>query len=180
MVLSKTRGALGVCSVLSVIGIMYAQFGMEIRLSPKGAEIIGNAEGCRRDPYKCPADVLTVGIGSTEAGGEAIDPKRRYNDFEIAERWKNDIKIAESCVNRFANGMALPQSVFDAAVSITFNVGCGRVQKSTLFRKLNMGDYIGACNEYPKWVYAGKTKLPGLVIRREKEKALCLHDLSRQ
>ena len=106
MVLSKTRGALGVCSVLSVIGIMYAQFGMEIRLSPKGAEIIGNAEGCRRDPYKCPADVLTVGIGSTEAGGEAIDPKRRYNDFEIAERWKNDIKIAESCVNRFANGIA--------------------------------------------------------------------------
>ena len=180
MVLSKTRGALGVCSVLSVIGIMYAQFGMEIRLSPKGAEIIGNAEGCRRDPYKCPADVLTVGIGSTEAGGEAIDPKRRYNAFEIAERWKNDIKIAESCVNRFANGMALPQSVFDAAVSITFNVGCGRVQKSTLFRKLNMGDYIGACNEYPKWVYAGKTKLPGLVIRREKEKALCLLDLSKQ
>lgn len=180
MVLSKTRGALGVCSVLSVIGIMYAQFGMEIRLSPKGAEIIGNAEGCRRDPYKCPADVLTVGIGSTEAGGEAIDPKRRYNDFEIAERWKNDIKIAESCVNRFANGRALPQSVFDAAVSITFNVGCGRVQKSTLFRKLNTGDYIGACNEYPKWVYAGKTKLPGLVIRREKEKALCLLDLSKQ
>lgn len=180
MVLSKTRGALGVCSVLSVIGIMYAQFGMEIRLSPKGAEIIGNAEGCRRDPYKCPADVLTVGIGSTEAGGEAIDPKRRYNDFEIAERWKNDIKIAESCVNRFANGMALPQSVFDAAVSITFNVGCGRVQKSTLFRKLNTGDYIGACNEYPKWVYAGKTKLPGLVIRREKEKALCLLDLLKQ
>nr|DAM33180.1 MAG TPA: lysozyme [Caudoviricetes sp.]DAO82409.1 MAG TPA: lysozyme [Caudoviricetes sp.] len=180
MVLSKTRGALGVCSVLSVIGIMYAQFGMEIRLSPKGAEIIGNAEGCRRDPYKCPADVLTVGIGSTEAGGETIDPKRRYNDFEIAERWKNDIKIAESCVNRFANGMALPQSVFDAAVSITFNVGCGRVQKSTLFRKLNAGDYIGACNEYPKWVYAGKTKLPGLVIRREKEKALCLLDLSTQ
>ncbi|MFC2552388.1 MAG: lysozyme [Rodentibacter sp.] len=177
MVLRKTRTALGACSVVAVIGIMYAQFGMEIRLSPKGAEIIGNAEGCRRDPYKCPADVLTVGIGSTDAGGEAIEPKRRYNDVEIAERWKNDIKIAESCVNRFANGMALPQSVFDAAVSITFNVGCGRVQKSTLFRKLNTGDYIGACNEYPKWVYAGKTKLPGLVSRREKEKALCLADL---
>ena len=180
MVLSKTRGALGVCSVLSVIGIMYAQFGMEIRLSQKGAKIVGNAEGCFRVPYKCPADVLSIGIGSTEAGGEPIDPKRIYSDFEIAERWKNDIKIAESCVNRFANGRALPQSVFDAAVSITFNVGCGRGQKSTLFRKLNTGDYIGACNEYPKWVYAGKTKLPGLVIRREKEKALCLLDLSKQ
>ena len=61
--LPKTRGALGVCSVLAVIGIMYTNFGDEIRLSPAGAEIIGNAEGCRREPYKCPADVLTVGIG---------------------------------------------------------------------------------------------------------------------
>ncbi|WP_233141670.1 lysozyme [Aggregatibacter actinomycetemcomitans] len=180
MTLSKGKTALGVCSVVSIIGIMYAQFGTEIRLSPKGAEIIGNAEGCRRDPYKCPADVLTVGIGSTEAGGEEIDPKRRYTDFEIAERWKNDIKIAESCVNRFAKGEQLPQSVFDSAVSITFNVGCGRIQRSTLFKKLNAGDYAGACNEYAKWVYAGKTKLPGLVTRREKEKALCLTDLSKQ
>ena len=63
MVLPKTRGALGVCSVLAVIGIMYTNFSDEIRLSPAGAEIIGNAEGCRREPYKCPADVLTVGIG---------------------------------------------------------------------------------------------------------------------
>ncbi|MBN6067440.1 lysozyme [Aggregatibacter actinomycetemcomitans] len=180
MTLSKGKTALGVCSVVSIIGIMYAQFGTEIRLSPKGAEIIGNAEGCRRDPYKCPADVLTVGIGSTEAGGEEIDPKRRYTDLEIAQRWKNDIKIAESCVNRFAKGEQLPQSVFDSVVSITFNVGCGRIQRSTLFKKLNARDYAGACNEYPKWVYAGKTKLPGLVTRREKEKALCLTDLSKQ
>ena len=177
MILTKTRGALGACSVLAVIGIMYTNFGDEIRLSPAGAEIIGNAEGCRNNPYRCPADVLTVGIGSTEAGGEKIDPRKRYTEKEIAARWKNDIKIAEKCVNHFANGYNLPQSVFDSAVSITFNVGCARISKSTLFRKLNAKDYLGACNEYPKWVYAGKTKLPGLVARREKEKALCLLDL---
>jgi len=159
---------------------MYTNFGHEIRLSPAGAEIIGNAEGCRREPYKCPADVLTVGIGSTEYSGLPIEPKRIYTDLEIAERWKNDIQVAEKCVNQYGNGRKLPQSVFDSAVSITFNVGCVRIQKSTLFRKLNAGDYAGACNEYSKWVYAGKTKLPGLVTRREKEKALCLTDLSKQ
>ena len=77
---------------------MYAQFGEELILSPKGAEIIGNAEGCRRDPYKCPADVLTVGIGSTAYSGQPVDPKHRYTDLEIAERWKNDIQVAEKCV----------------------------------------------------------------------------------
>lgn len=177
MILTKTRKALGVCSVLTVIGVMYTQFGGELRLSPTGAQIIGDAEGCRRDPYKCPADVLTVGIGSTEYGGEKIDPNRRYTDLEIAERWKNDIKFAENCVDRFGNGRRLPQSVFDSAVSITFNVGCGTIKKSTMFRYLRSEQYKQACNEFPKWTYAAGRKLPGLVSRREKEKALCLADL---
>lgn len=178
MRLSKSRTVLGVCSVGSIIALMLSIFGGEIRTSEKGLEIIGNAEGCRRDPYKCPADVLTVGVGSTAASGEKIDPKRRYTDLEIAERWKNDIKVAENCVDRFANGRKLPQSVFDSAVSITFNVGCGTVSKSTMFKHLRAGNYVQACNEFPRWVYAGGRKLQGLVVRREKEKALCLTDLT--
>ena len=180
MILPKTRGALGVCSVLAVIGIMYTNFSDEIRLSPAGAEIIGNAEGCRREPYKCPADVLTVGIGSTEYSGLPIEPKRIYTDLEIAERWKNDIQVAEKCVNQYGNGRNLPQSVFDAATSITFNVGCGAMRKSTMFKYLNAGKYVQACNEFPRWTKASGKTLPGLVSRREKEKALCLTDLSRQ
>ncbi|AIT67280.1 lysozyme [Haemophilus influenzae] len=177
MILTKTRKALGVCSVITVMGLMYAQFGGELRLSPVGAEIIGNAEGCRRDPYQCPADVLTVGIGSTEYGGKKINPKHRYTDLEIAERWKNDIVIAERCVNKYGNGEMLPQSVFDSAVSITFNVGCGAVSKSTMFKYLRAKQYEKACGEFPRWVYASGKKLAGLVVRREKEKALCLADL---
>ena len=77
----------------------------------------------------------------------------------------------------YGNGRALPQSVFDSAVSITFNAGCGAVRNSTLFKQLRSGNYHQACHEYPKWVYAGGKILPGLVSRREKEKALCLADL---
>lgn len=182
MKLSKTRTALGfgtgVCSVGAIITLLLANFGGEIRTSKQGLEIIGDAEGCRRDPYQCPADVLTVGIGSTAASGEKIDPKHRYSDLEIAERWKNDIVIAEQCVNKYGHGKQLPQSVFDAAVSITFNVGCGAVSRSTMFKHLQTGNYKQACNEFPRWVYAGGRKLPGLAARREKEKALCLADLT--
>nr|WP_119222775.1 lysozyme [Haemophilus parahaemolyticus] len=182
MKLPKTRTALGfgtgVCSVAAIIPLLLANFGGEIRTSKQGLEIIGDAEGCRRDPYQCPADVLTVGIGSTAAGGEKIDPKHRYSDLEIAERWKNDIVIAEQCVNKYGHGKQLPQSVFDAAVSITFNVGCGAVSRSTMFKHLQTGNYKQACNEFPRWVYAGGRKLPGLAARREKEQALCLADLT--
>ena len=180
MKLLKTRSALGACSVASIIAVMYASFGEELALSPAGAEIIGNAEGCRRNPYECPAGILTVGIGSTEYSGLSITPKRIYSDLEIAERWKNDIQVAEKCVNRYGNGYQLPQSVFDAATSITFNVGCGAMRKSTMFKYLNVGKYEQACNEFPRWTKAGGKVLPGLVIRREKEKALCLVDLKVQ
>ena len=178
MKLSKTRGALGVCSVISIIAVMYTSYGDEIALSPAGAEIIGNAEGCRREPYKCPSDVLTVGIGSTEYSGLPIEPKRIYTDLEIAERWKNDIQVAEKCVNQYGNGRNLPQPVFDAATSITFNVGCGAMRKSTMFKYLNAGKYVQACNELSRWTRAGGRVLPGLVSRREKEKQLCLTQAS--
>ena len=119
MRLYKTRTALGfgkgLCSVGAIITLLFANFGSEIRTSKQGLEIIGDAEGCRRDPYQCPADVLTVGIGSTAASGKKIDPKHRYSDLEIAERWKNDIEIAEQSVNKYGNGKQLPQSVYEAA-----------------------------------------------------------------
>ncbi|PVX40548.1 lysozyme [Pasteurella langaaensis DSM 22999] len=167
-----------ICGVSSIIAITLFYFGDEIKTSEKGLEIIGQAEGCRREPYKCPANVLTVGIGSTEQSGGKIE-HRVYTDLEIASRWKTDIKKAEQCVFQYANGRNIPQSVFDAAVSLTFNAGCGTVKNSTMFRKIKARDYLGACNELPRWVYAGGKKLPGLEIRREKEKALCLTSLKR-
>ncbi|GHM10714.1 hypothetical protein ECZU41_53820 [Escherichia coli] len=36
-----------------------------VRTNRAGLELIGNAEGCRRDPYMCPAGVWTDGIGNT-------------------------------------------------------------------------------------------------------------------
>lgn len=165
----------GTCVVAVIIGIVSIQYKDEIRTSKAGLEIIGNAEGCYRDPYKCPADVLTVGIGSTEAGGEPIVRNKTYTDKEIAERWVKDIKSAERCVNRWANGDNLPQGAFDAATSITFNVGCDRVKYSTLFKYARQGNIKAMCDQFPRWVYANGKKLKGLEIRREKEKSLCLN-----
>lgn len=162
-----------VCSVAMMIGVV-KQNHPDIRTSAQGLEIIGNAEGCRRDPYQCPADVLTVGIGSTASGGEAIDPKRIYTDKEIADRWANDLRIAERCVNRYGNGAKMPQGAFDAMTSLTFNVGCGAVRNSTLFKLANQGYSPAMCDQLSRWVYAGGKKLRGLELRRAKERNLCL------
>lgn len=96
-------GAGAICSVVAIIAIVRTNH-QELRISQQGLDLIGNVEGCRRDPYHCPSDVLTVGIGSTMADGQAIDPKKRYSDIEIAQRWANDLRRAEQCVNRYGNG----------------------------------------------------------------------------
>lgn len=166
-------GAGAICSVVAIIAIVRTNH-QELRISQQGLALIGNVEGCRRDPYHCPSDVLTVGIGSTMADGQAIDPKKRYSDIEIAQRWANDLRLAEQCVNRYGNGKNLPQGAFDAFVSITFNVGCGKMQKSTLFKQANQGFSPQLCHQFERWIYAGGKKLNGLVARRAKEKALCL------
>lgn len=161
-----------VCSIPLIIALVQGNY--PVRTSQQGLEVIGNAEGCRRDPYQCPSDVLTVGIGSTAASGNVILRGKIYSDREIADRWAKDLIIAERCVNQYANGRNMPQGAFDALTSITFNVGCNRLRKSTLFKLAQTGYSHTMCGEFNKWVYAGGKKLSGLVKRRAKETALCL------
>lgn len=68
--------------------------------------------------------------------------------------------------------VTLTKYQFDALVSFTFNAGGAALRTSTLLKKLNAGDYAGAASEFLRWVNGGGKKLPGLVRRREAEKAL--------
>ena len=61
----KKIATTSICSVSTIIGIVLTNYSDEIRTSKTGLEIIGNAESCIREPYYCPANILTVGIGST-------------------------------------------------------------------------------------------------------------------
>ncbi|MFU2076053.1 lysozyme [Gallibacterium anatis] len=168
--LKKVAG--GICSVAAVLALLLLNSGDELRTSAAGLELIGNAEGCRTQPYYCSANVLTVGIGSSEFG-QPIE-QRQYSLQEIADRWAQDIKQAENCVNRYANGGKMPQGAFDALVSITFNVGCSAMRKSTLYEMANSGYTPKMCDQFLRWVYVGGKKSNGLSQRREQERKLCL------
>jgi lysozyme len=72
---------------------------------------------------------------------------------------------------------AIPAGAYVASLSITYNIGNGAFCKSTLARKLNAGDIVGACNEFPKWDKAAGIRLPSLTKRRTAERALCLNGI---
>ena len=157
----------GACAVSAIIAIVLSM-DTGLRINQEGLELIGNAESCRRDPYMCPARVLTVGIGST---GKVEN--RRYSDKEIAEMWVTDIRAAETCVNKYANGKRMTDNQLSAITSFTFNIGCGALQKSTLARYANREQWPQMCGELSKWVYIGKEKSTGLANRRVMEFELC-------
>ena len=62
-----------------------------------------------------------------------------------------------------------PEGRLAAIVDFTFNLGAGRLQASTLRRRVNQRDWPGAAHELRRWIYGGGRVLPGLVLRREAE-----------
>ncbi|EMF02963.1 lysozyme [Serratia marcescens] len=177
----KKKIAATVCSVSVIIGLALSQAddftsanGNPLRFSKAAMEVMGNAEGCRRDPYLCPAKIITQGIGHTGKGVAAVS---QASDQQIAKWFAEDQLAAQNCIEVNVErklGKKLSQGVFDGIGSFIFNVGCGQFTRSTMYRYLLAEETVAACEQLPRWVYAGKTVLPGLVTRREKEKALCL------
>lgn len=68
----------------------------------------------------------------------------------------------------------VPDVSYVAFLSFTYNVGVGGFCGSTLLKRLNAGDLKAACEQLPRWVYAGGRQFPGLVTRRAEEEKICL------
>lgn len=119
-------------------------------------------------------DVPTIGFGTT-AGvkpGDKITPPRAL------VRLLEDANEYERAVKRCAP-VPMYQHEFDSTVSFVYNVGPTAFCNSTMAKKFRSGDYTGACNELPKWVYVKGRRVQGLVNRREAERKLCLGILMR-
>lgn len=80
--------------------------------------------------------------------------------------------IAQPALATIKVPLTVSQAV--ALADFCFNVGRAACTGSTLWKKLNVGDYAGAAGEFGRWVYAGGKRLPGLVKRREYERRLFL------
>lgn len=141
-----------------------------MRISQKGLNLIKEFEGLELKAYKDSVGVVTIGYGST---GPHVSMGMTITADQAEALLKND-------VNRFEKGVMdlvtapITQNQFDALVSFSFNLGLGNLKASTLLRKLNSLDYVGAANEFPRWNKAGGKVLAGLTRRREAEKKLFL------
>ena len=145
-------------------------------------DLIKQFEGFRAKAYLCPAGILTIGYGHT---GVDVLPGMRISESQADELLRKDVArfsamVAKSLTTNVSQGQ------FDALVSFCFNTGPGKAgvkdglislkngNPSSLLRKTNSGDKLGAAAEFDKWTKANGQELRGLVARREAEQRLYL------
>jgi len=156
-----------------------------MNLSSKGLALIQEFESyLKAQPdgscksYKCPAGVWTIGFGVTEGVGPDDHWTRAEADAAFAREMVKHEKAVQQLVT-----VSITQSQFDALVSFSYNVGAGALAKSTLLKKLNARDYLGAADEFRYFTRARDPKtgkkvvLKGLVRRRKAEAALFTSDM---
>ena len=143
------------------------------KISNKGLELIKEFEGFSSVAYLCPAKIPTIGYGNTfyEDGrkvklGEQIS---KTDALELLEKVVN-----KDFADKIFPAIKVPvtQNQFDAMVSLAYNIGTGSFLKSTLLKKVNAGDFIGASEEFLKWNKSGGKELLGLTRRRKREQDL--------
>ncbi len=137
----------------------------------EGFHRVAKADPGRAHPYICPAGFHTIGYGHL---CEPTHPP--ITEAEAEGYLARDLQIALAATLRYCPVLATePEGRIAAIVDFTFNLGAGRLQMSTLRRRLNLRDWFAASQELRRWVYGGGVVLPGLVLRREAE-VIALHD----
>ena len=141
-------------------------------LTLSASTLVGIAihEGFRSTAYTpVPGDVATIGFGTTEGVrlGDSISVERALI------RLMQDATKFEKAVKRCAP-VPMYQHEFSAYVSLTYNIGETAFCSSTLAKKLNAGDYKGACDQILRWDKFKGKPLAGLTKRRQQEHQMCL------
>ena len=126
-------------------------------------------------PYLCPANIPTIGVGST-----MYEDGRRVTlqDHAIAEARAYELldwtlmRIYMPAARNLCPPCVMQAGMQAALSDFAYNLGTTRLKASTLRRKINAGDMPGARAELAKWIHGGGRVLRGLVIRRAAEAVL--------
>lgn len=130
---------------------------------------VGAEEGVRYAAYKDPVGIPTICFGETKGVklGDTATPEQCRE--MLGDRVLEFGRGVDACTKG-----ELPPARKAALTSFAYNVGVETYCRSSVARKLNAGDVQGGCDALLLYVYAKGIKLPGLVTRRENERAMCL------
>jgi lysozyme len=131
----------------------------------EGFHLVPKVDPGRAHPYICPAGFWTIGFGHL-----CYPSHPPITEAEAEVYLAHDLQTALAATLRYCPVLATePEGRLAAIVDFTFNLGAGRLQTSTLRRRINQRDWPAAGQELRRWVNGGGKVLPGLVARRVAE-----------
>ena len=161
-----------------------------MKVSDAAIRMIKHHEGVRLRPYRCPALLWTTAVGHVIDPSHAAVKYEERKNLPIPAGWDRQLTMGEvdailaQDLGRFERGVARlcpastgHQGQFDALVSFSFNVGLGALQRSSIRMRYNRGDIEGAADAFLMWTKAAGKVLPGLIKRRQDERAMFLAHL---
>jgi len=148
-----------------------------MRISDNGIKLIKHFEGVRNRPYRDAIGLWTVGVGHLIGDGKQLPDSynKTFTDREVDDLLRKDLA-------RFERGVALlfplsyrfNQSMYDALISFSFNLGLGCLQRSTVRSALLRGDKKMAGESLLRYCRAGGKIFKGLQLRRQAEYKLLM------
>ena len=150
----------------------------ELKLSPNGLKLIKEQEtiGGKPNLIAYPdAGNYAIGFGANFINGRRVREGETITVKQAEELLRVDVLKFENQVKSTLN-VPLTQNEFDALISLTYNIGGGAFNTSTIARKLNRGQYESAANEFERWNKSQGKVVDALTRRRLKEKTLYLTD----
>lgn len=155
-----------------------------MRMSPAGRAFLARWEGVRLHPYRCAANVLTIGVGHALTDlerntgvvvldGLATSWRPGLSRDQVDLLLSQDLREREDAIN--ALDLTLVQHQFDALVSFVFNIGAAAFLKSTLSARLHRGDFASVPGQLKLWTRAGGVVNKGLQKRRAAESRLFMN-----
>ncbi len=144
---------------------------------PKTVALVKELEGFRSYAYVDTDGTVVIGYGMPVIEGKKVKLGERISQVQAETALREKLQEIQQQILA-ASTVELNSNQLVALTSFAFNVGVESLFKSTLFRKLNTGDFLGAANEFPSWNKAniGRRLVPlaGLTNRRLTEKNLFL------
>lgn len=142
-------------------------------LSAIGEAVLIAREGRRLKAYRDSVGVWTIGIGVTTVAGRTVTPGMTITSAECDRLFAVTVARYVAAVNRGLK-VSVPQHVFDALVSVCYNIGVGTPNPkpgqnpgflgSTFLKRINAGDMAGARDAILMW-----QKPSEIITRRQAE-----------
>lgn len=130
-------------------------------------------EGRVLKTYRDIGGVLTYCDGATENAQAG----KTYSPAECDAQLDRDLERHAAGIAKCVPMDRLTDGQKVAFVDAAFNIGVPAFCGSSMARRANAGDMVGACDALLMWNRAGGREVAGLTKRRQRERELCMQGL---